>query len=666
MIIFSSNRIRGVNLGRRAWLWGLCLGINLAADADESSAKVELERVKEVIALAEGDCEDCLSAGSCTHCGDICTDDTPPPNNNGCKGPETQEELAAKIMAANSNDRDDVINLCGKTIQLTNILDLTDGNTGLPAIEGDNAHTLTIKNGTIERSAGFDSLFRIFLVTSSGSLIIEDLKVANGLLAGQQGGCIKNHGLLSVIDSRLENCEAQSINFTQNAAGGAIYNDGEIPQIIRSFVADSDGGLGSGIYNANIIGAIACSNIVDNGADGGGAGGGIYNAGTIGLMTYNIIERNLALSQVAAGGINNDGLILAIENSYFFRNRGSLGGGGIRNAGGQINTIINTTFALNRGDAGGGIWNAEGQIDAIINTTFAENIASSGGAILLQGPLLLLANSTISDNLTNFGQGAVGISVQGSLETMVSTIIANNRCSDTMNCSPDVFGNVGSEANNLIGNNFGSNLSAGDPNGFFSIVGTPEAPIDPRLGSLGFYGGPTPTMPLLIDSPAIIHGANPQELLYDQRGPEFARETQGYTDIGAYQTAVPCSKCPDEEVTVSVEHHDHGGGGGHSRGRDFDFGPDFIGPPPVPVAPGPVLDPVPVQVKPAVDPLCVDASEAHIKSAALDRPADASSLDGAANTAMGCSLTKNGELSAIQGFWLFALLCFTWFRKRTA
>ena len=67
---------------------------------------------------------------------------------------------------------------------------------------------------------------------------------------------------------------------------------------------------------------------------------------------------------------------------------------------------------------------------------------------------------------------------------------------------------------------------------------------DPRLGSLGYYGGSTPTIPLLSGSPAIDAG-NPSgctdgqgnPLKTDQRGlPRPDQEDTGGCDMGAYES----------------------------------------------------------------------------------------------------------------------------------
>jgi len=66
---------------------------------------------------------------------------------------------------------------------------------------------------------------------------------------------------------------------------------------------------------------------------------------------------------------------------------------------------------------------------------------------------------------------------------------------------------------------------------------------DPKLGQLGYYGGPTQTMPLLSGSPAIDAG-NPNGctdshghlLKTDQRGkPRPDKEDSGGCDMGAFE-----------------------------------------------------------------------------------------------------------------------------------
>ena len=57
-------------------------------------------------------------------------------------------------------------------------------------------------------------------------------------------------------------------------------------------------------------------------------------------------------------------------------------------------------------------------------------------------------------------------------------------------------------------------------------------PLDPKLGPLGDYGGPTQTCLPCADSPAVDAGSNPANLLTDERGNP---RVQGPADIGAVE-----------------------------------------------------------------------------------------------------------------------------------
>src|SRR5262249_54267956 len=64
---------------------------------------------------------------------------------------------------------------------------------------------------------------------------------------------------------------------------------------------------------------------------------------------------------------------------------------------------------------------------------------------------------------------------------------------------------------------------------------------DAKLGPLANNGGPKLTHRPLPGRPAINEGSNPANLLYDQRGPGFARVLGGAADIGAVETSYPPS-----------------------------------------------------------------------------------------------------------------------------
>ncbi|MGD1918399.1 MAG: choice-of-anchor Q domain-containing protein [Pleurocapsa sp.] len=230
-------------------------------------------------------------------------------------------------------------------------------------------------------------------------------------------------------------------------------------------------------------------------------GGGIFNLEDLEINNANIYN-NRAFSQ--GGGIYSDGT-LTVNNSAIYENITDSGG---------------------RGASGGGITNAG---TAIINQSTVSNNTTGGsgaGGIENAEGTLVVTNSTVN------GNDVGGISNQSGEVTVTSSIVAGNANNN------DVFGDdFISGGNNLIG---GENPDIGSANGFTNaengdIVGTSNAPIDPKLGEIQDNGGATFTQALHSDSPGVNTGSNPNELETDQRGEGFDRTIGDGTDIGAYE-----------------------------------------------------------------------------------------------------------------------------------
>lgn len=135
---------------------------------------------------------------------------------------------------------------------------------------------------------------------------------------------------------------------------------------------------------------------------------------------------------------------------------------------------------------------------------------------------LAINNGTVSGNSATKVAGGIDFGGSGVLE---DTIVANNSGG---NCA----GTLTSKGYNLSSDNTCQFNGPGDMNN-----------IDPRLGTLGNYGGLTQTIPLLSGSPAIDAG-NPSGctdgkghlLKTDQRGyPRPDKEDKAGCDMGAYE-----------------------------------------------------------------------------------------------------------------------------------
>jgi parallel beta-helix repeat protein len=161
------------------------------------------------------------------------------------------------------------------------------------------------------------------------------------------------------------------------------------------------------------------------------------------------------------------------------------------------------------------------------NSTIANNRAQAfsgagkaGGISDESGGVLTVNNSTISGN-SAFGQGG-GILLSGSSRMAArDTIIAENIAS----AGSDVYGNLGSQGHNLIGN----------PQDMTGWVSSDLLHVNPMLGPLADNGGPTLTTALLPGSPAIDAGDNTAAPMWDQRGAPFRRIVNGVIDIGAFE-----------------------------------------------------------------------------------------------------------------------------------
>ena len=166
----------------------------------------------------------------------------------------------------------------------------------------------------------------------------------------------------------------------------------------------------------------------------------------------------------------------------------------------------------------------------INNSTLAGNLTSlhatynlEGGGGIFSSGILSVHNSTVSGNLGGI-VGAV---------TLQNSIVANNVSGGIPNVSGGINCNGPVTSIFSLSSDGSCHLNGpGDKNN-----------TNPRLGTLGYYGGPTQTIPLLSGSPAIDAG-NPSGctdalgrlLRTDQRGlPRPDTEDKSGCDMGAYE-----------------------------------------------------------------------------------------------------------------------------------
>jgi CSLREA domain-containing protein len=206
---------------------------------------------------------------------------------------------------------------------------------------------------------------------------------------------------------------------------------------------------------------------------------------------------------VSAGGA------VDVRDGVFRGNWAGASGGAI--AGPGPIAVAGTTFSGNHAGAFGGA--IAGNDETVANSTFTANDAGIGGGALFIDGTLSLVNSTVA---VNSGYGV--FKVASGTTTVTNSILANN---SPGNCAGGVTDG-------------GGNLQW--PTADVSCVGTHG---DPRLGSLQYNGGPTPTMGLGAGSAAIDAGQSSGCLPTDQRGVARPQDGDGdgaaACDIGAYE-----------------------------------------------------------------------------------------------------------------------------------
>jgi len=408
-----------------------------------------------------------------------------------------------------------------------------------------NSGTLTVSNCTF--NGGGDA------IANSGTAT-----VSNSTFEDYGGGALFNTGVLTLNYCTLSGNASYGSNAGRDTPaadghGGAIFNQGALT-------------INNSTLTNNIVkGGDSYLSTTGSGGEtyfppGNGMGGGIYmSAGTLPINSSTLSD-NQALGATSGGangyggGLYLTGGTVSINNSTFADNQaigspdgvsGSGYGGGLYEAGGTL-SINSSTLSGNQALGADG------------TSTITSGFVGSGygGGLYLANGGASINNSTVADNqaigsVTNLGTGpgfGGGISIAAILGDlpMYDTILADNSASTA---AADLDGNVASLGHNLIGNSVeGSGFVASD-----------LLNVNPLLGPLQNNGGPTQTMALLPDSPAIAAGDTSGAPLYDQRGPGFPRIVNDFIDIGAFEVQTTTSTAPTVTSVISTQGPTSGG-----------------------------------------------------------------------------------------------------------
>jgi len=341
-------------------------------------------------------------------------------------------------------------------------------------ITGPGVDKLIVQRSTVSGTP----LFRIFNVTTAGTVNFSGITMTNGSATNENtgqlnsGGGIRNlnGGTVNVTNCTLSGNSAVGNGSSTAAFGGGIFNNstGTVNVTNSTLTANSatGGGLagrGGAICN-NGTGIVNVTNGTLSGNTADVSGGGIDN-----LSTGTVNLTNSMLSSNRVGGLCCGGAGAAIDNfsgtvsitnstvsgNSFIVNSNTSGfryyGGGINTSCGTV-TVTNSTISNNSSMIGGGISSFPNQFGCgtvtITNSTISGNSADTsqydatmqgpggGGGIYVRFGALNVTNSTLSGN----GVFSPGGSIGGGAICVVTDTSSTVNISNSTLASNSVFG----------------------------------------------------------------------------------------------------------------------------------------------------------------------------------------------------------------------------------
>jgi sporulation-control protein spo0M len=387
-------------------------------------------------------------------------------------------------------------------VTLRDAIDAANNTTGADTISFDS--TVFPPNGTTPVTISLTGGTPLTLSDTSGATTIVGPGASELTVSGnnQSTVFVVNFGVTATLQGlTITGGKASVASGLNSIEAGGIYNNGRLTLQNMVLTGNNGGNFGGGLYNNNTV-TVTGSTFSNNTAQ---FGGGLFNAGTA-TVTRSTFSGNSVTSN--GGGFYNQAFF-TLEASTVNNNTAATSGGGFYSN--NTATIVDSTIALNSaGTSGGGLYNLS--TVNLIDSTIASNYSALGAGVY-----------------NNFATANVS-----------GTIIAQNSVSPTNSASRDWGGTSAGllSSFNLIGDGTNGGFVNGIGN---NIVGTTAAPVNPLLGALGDYGGPTATMALLPGSLAINAGSTFNDPLTgtaiaaDQRG--VSRSQGSAPDIGAFESA---------------------------------------------------------------------------------------------------------------------------------
>ncbi len=330
------------------------------------------------------------------------------------------------------------------------------------------------------------------------------------------GGLFVSSGTATLMNTTVS---GNSVGGTAGgkSGGGLRIRAGATLTLAECTVSGNTSGLsGGGLFNQ---GTATMTDCTVSGNSASNSGGGLVDQGTL-TLTGCTVSGNVATNN--GGGLNCNiptSDILTLADCTVSGNSAGANGGGLNDVFGSI-TLTNCTVSGNSATTGGGL-HANG-VANLTNTIVAGNTASTapdvaGGTVTSATLISPGSGYTSAPTVTISGGGGTGATGHATLnyDYVLSISIDNGGSGYTSPPTITLSGGGGTGAaatanigviislgNNLIGETDGS-PAVWDGS---DLTGTAAAPLDPKLAPLADNGGPTQTMALSADSPAVNAG----------------------------------------------------------------------------------------------------------------------------------------------------------------
>ncbi len=227
------------------------------------------------------------------------------------------------------------------------------------------------------------------------------------------------------------------------------------------------------------------------------------NTGFGGSFTYNVVTiSNSGIHDNQLGGIRGRETLTTIEATTISGNTTS---GGVSMSGEDILVVIDSTITENTSNSNGGGLGISGEILSVSNSTISGNTSARSGGGISAPRYLYINHSTITDNHADRDGG--GMSGRFEVFSMSHSLVSGNTASGAGNkVSIFTYNSADADDFNIFGHNDQSGVE-GFPLGSTNIVPAAGVDVSDILDpNLADNGGPTQTHALVPGSPAIDAG----------------------------------------------------------------------------------------------------------------------------------------------------------------